>query len=173
VKRIIPKATAALLLICLLVPTTDIVCPDWEVLVTDTEGHPIGGAEVTASSQQYTVEGHDTEVTKITGEDGRVHFDQRRFHMIGLIGILGVIRNILAQGAHASFGVHTWVAASKDGYGDPTKLDLFIQNDRASHANGAAKQSSHIVLLKCPPGYRGMGCDFPINPDDPVLPFQK
>src|SRR4030088_2034141 len=109
-KRIILLAGASLLLLLLLLPTTDIVSPEWTVLVTDTAGHPVEGASVTVFSQQYTVESHDTEETKVTREDGRVHFPERKLHAIGLIRLLGAIRN-LDQGAHASFGVHTYLAA--------------------------------------------------------------
>ncbi len=170
-KRIILLAGASLLLLWLLVPTTDIVAPEWAVLVTDTAGHPIEGASVSVFSQQYTVESHETEETKVTGEDGQVHFPERKLHAMGLIRLLGAIRN-LDQGAHASFGVHTYLAASKRGYGNPSTLDLFAQNERESHAHGIAQQSSHVVLLQCPSDYSGFGCDFPNDPEKPVLPLK-
>ena len=167
-KRIVILIGASLLILWLLIPTTDIVSPDWNVLVTDTTGRPLKGATVTVFSQQYTVESQDVESTKITGEDGRVHFDERRIHPIGLLKLFGVIRN-LDQGAHASFGVHTHLAASMNGYGDPNALDLFAQNERESRANGSSRQSSHVVLVKCPPGYSGFGCTFPDVPETPAL----
>lgn len=170
-KHIALLAGASLLLLWLLVPTTDIVSPDWTVLVTDTIGHPIRGATVTVYSQQYTVESTDDEKTKITGDDGRVQFDERRIRAMGLMRLLGVIRN-LGQGAHASFGVHTWLTASKKAYGDPSTRDLFGQNERESKANGSARQSSHIVLLECPSDYSGFGCAFPNDPEKPVLPLK-
>jgi hypothetical protein len=170
-KRIILPVVASLLLLWLLVPTTDIVSPEWIVLVTDTAGHPVEGASVTVFSQQYTVESHDTEETKVTGEDGRVHFPERKLHAMGLIRLLGAVRN-LDQGAHASFGVHTHLAASKRSYGDPGTLDLFAQNERESEAHGLAQQSSHVVLVQCPPDYSGLGCDFPNDPEKPVLPLK-
>ena len=170
-KRIILLAGASLPLIWLLVPTTEIVSPEWTVLVTDTAGHPLKGASVTVFSQQYTVESEDTEQTEVTGEDGRVNFPERKLHAIGLIRLLGVIRN-LDQGAHASFGVHTYLSASKRGYGDPSTLDLFAQNERESQAHGLAQQSSHVVLLECPSDYSGFGCDFPNDPEKPVLPLK-
>jgi hypothetical protein len=170
-KRIILLAGGSLLLLGLVIPTTDIVSPDWTVLVTDTAGHPVEGARVTVFSQQYTVESHDTEETKVTDGDGRVHFAQRKLHAIGLIRLLGAIRN-LDQGAHASFGVHTYLAASKRGYGDPSTLDLFAQNERERQAHGLAQQSSHVVLLQCPSGSSGFGCNFPGDPEKPVLPLK-
>lgn len=165
-KRIVILAGASILILWLLVPTTDIVSPDWNVLVTDPTGHPIKGASVTVFSQQYTVESQDVESTKVTGEDGRVHFDERRIHPIGLVRLFGVVRN-LDQGAHASFGVHTHLAASKSGYGEPNALDLFAQNERESRANGSSRQSSHVVLVQCASGFSGFGCTFPDDPEKP------
>src|ERR1700722_17187038 len=154
---------AALLLLWLFIPTTDIVSPDWSVRITDTEGHPIEGASVSVFSQQYILESQDTEETKTTDSNGSVHFGERKIHAVGLVRLLGAIRN-LDQGVHASFGVHTWIHASKPGYGDPGNLELYSENERESRANDSAQQSSHIRLLRCPPGYSGMGCSFPDDP---------
>jgi hypothetical protein len=68
----------------LFIPRTDVVAPDWTVLVTDTSGDSIAGAEVTVFSQQYTTETQDTEQTAITGNDGYVHFTGRKIHANGL-----------------------------------------------------------------------------------------
>jgi hypothetical protein len=159
-KRILIIAGSALVLVWLLFPATDIVSPDWDVLVTDTEGHPIEGASVTVFSQQYSIERGGHEETKSTSANGRVHFDARRIRAMNLIRIFGAIRN-LDQGAHASFGVHTNLHASAKGYGDPSSLDLFGHNERESRANGTPRQSSSIVLMKCSLGYSGFGCAFP------------
>jgi hypothetical protein len=86
--------------------------------------------------------------------------------------MFGVLRN-LDQGVHASFGVHTHVHAYKKGYGDPSELKLFAQNEREETANGSKDQTSHIVLMKCQPGYGGIGCDFPDDPSQPVLPLRQ
>jgi hypothetical protein len=165
-KRILIFAGAALLLVWLLFPATDVVSPDWVVLVTDTDGHPITGASVTVFSQQYTIERVDHEETQVTGADGRVHFAERRIRAMNLIRVFGAFRN-LDQGAHASFGVHTHLHASAKGYGDPSSLNLFAQNDRESHSNGEARRSSSIVLMKCPDGYSGFGCEFADDPNNP------
>jgi len=170
-KRLLIFAGSALLLLWLLFPATDIVSPDWDVVVTDTDGHPIAGAPVTVFSQQYTIERVDHEETQITGADGRAHFRERRIHAMNLIRFFGALRN-LDQGAHASFGVQTHLNASMKGYGDPSALNLFGQNERESRANGKARQSSHIILMRCPPGYSGIGCAFPDDPDRPVLPLE-
>lgn len=148
------------MLVWLFFPAADIVSPDWDVLVTDTEGRPIGDASVTVFSQQYSVERDGHEETKNTSADGRVHFDERRIRAVNLIRLFGALRN-LNQGAHASFGVHTHLHASAKGYGDPSSHDQFGQNERESRANGKARQSSSIVLIKCPLGYSGFGCAFP------------
>ena len=170
-KRFVFLAAASLILLLLLIPTEDIVCPEWDVLITDTDGRPVEGANVTVFSQQYTVESHDVEITKLTGSNGHVHFSARRLHSIGLLRLVGVIRN-LGQGVHASFGVHTHLAASKAGYGDPSALDLFAQNERESRASGSTEQSSRIVLIKCLAGYGGFGCSFPEDPEKPILPLR-
>jgi hypothetical protein len=155
----------------LLWPTTDIVCPDWTVQVRETNGEPIEGAEVTASSQQYTLESRDVEQRKISGKDGTVHFDARRIRAIGLVRVLGAIVNIGSQGAHAGFGIHTSVYAYKRGFGDPSDLRLFTANDKNSTASGEPTQSSQLILMKCPPGYSGFGCDFPDDPSQPIKPL--
>jgi hypothetical protein len=170
VKRILIFAGPALVVLWLLFPAADIVSPDWEVVVTDTEGHPIAGATVTVSSQQYTLERVDHEEANTTGDDGQAHFRGRRIRAMNLMRIFGALRN-LDQGAHASFGVHTNLHADAKGYGDPSSLELFGQNERESRADGNERQSSHIVLLLCPPGYSGIGCSFPDDPNRPVLPL--
>jgi hypothetical protein len=170
-KRIILLTGPLLLLLWLLVPTTDVVSPEWTVLVTDTAGHPIRGASVTVFSQQYTIESQDAESTRVTDDDGSVHFEERRIRAMGLMRVFGAVRN-LNQGAHASFGVHTHLAVAKKGYGDPSDRELFAQNERESRANRSARQSSRIVLLQCPPDYSGFGCAFPTDPEKPVLPLK-
>lgn len=171
-KRILVWTMCAVVFLLLFVPTTDIATPDWTVFVTDTAGRPLEGAEVTVFSQQYTLETQDTEETKTTGKTGVVHFNERRVCAIGLVRLIGAIRN-LDQGVHASFGVHTNIAAHKPGYGDPSKLELFAQNERESRANESSTQNSHLMLLQCSPGYSGLGCDFPDDPSRPVLPLQR
>ena len=170
-KRRLIFAVSALVLACLLFPPADLMSPDWDVLVTDPEGHPIAGASVTVFSQQYTFERQDHEETKTTSADGRAHFDERRIRAMNLVRLIGAIRN-LDQGAHASFGVHTWLSVSAKGYGDPSSLDQFAQNDLESHAHGFERQSSHITLIKCQPAYSGFGCSFPDDPSQPVLPLE-
>ncbi len=155
----------------LLFPAADIVSPEWDVVVTDTGGHSIEGASVTVFSQQYTLERVDHEETSITGPDGRVHFRERRIRAMNLFRLFGALRN-LDQGAHASFGVHTYLAAFAKGYGDPSSLDLFGQNERESRANGNERQSSHLILMRCTPGYSGIGCALPDDPNRPVLPLE-
>lgn len=172
VKRVMIVISVAGLLLWLLTPTTDVVAPDWSVVVIDTAGHPIEGARVTLFAQQYTLERVDTETEKITNRAGETHFEGRKLRANRLVRFVGVIRN-LDQGAHASFGVHTHLAAFKEGYGDPSTLDLFARNERESRANGLAVQSSRITLVQCPSGYSGFGCDFPTDPDKPVLPPKK
>jgi hypothetical protein len=86
-------------LVWLFFPAADIVSPDWDLLVTDTEGHSIGGASVTVFSQQYSIERDGHEETKITSADGRVHFDERRIRAVNLVRLVGTLRN-LNQGAH-------------------------------------------------------------------------
>jgi hypothetical protein len=170
-KRKLIFAGSALVLVWLLYPPADIVSPDWHVLVTDTEGRPIAGASVTVFSQQYAIERQDHEVTRITGADGRAHFNERRIRAMNLVRLIGAIRN-LDQGAHASFGVHTHLHASAIGFGDPSSLDQFGKNEHESHANGAAQQSSTIVLMKCPGGFSGIGCTFPEDSNTPTVPSQ-
>jgi hypothetical protein len=156
-------------LVWLLFPAAYIVSPDWNVLVTDTDGHPIEGAAVTVFSQHYSIERDGHEETKITGADGRAHFNERRIRAMNLIRILGAIRN-LSQGAHASFGVHTHLHAFAKGYGDPSSLDQFGQNEREGRAKGKSRQSSSIVLIKCLVGYSGLGCTFPDTSNVPSVP---
>ncbi len=145
-KRFVFLAAASLILLLLLIPTEDIVCPEWDVLITDTDGRPVEGANVTVFSQQYTVESHDVEITKLTGSNGHVHFSARRLHSIGLLRLVGVIRN-LGQGVHASFGVHTHLAASKAGYGDPSALDLFAQTNGRAEPRGQPSNRPELCLL--------------------------
>lgn len=118
-KRIILWTGASLTLLWLLIPIPEVVSPDWTVFVTDAAGQPIPDATVTVFSQDYTVQTQGVETAKVTGKDGLVHFDKIRTYGMGLMKLFGAIRN-LDQGAHASFGVHTFLHATKTGYGVPT-----------------------------------------------------
>jgi hypothetical protein len=160
-----------LLLAWLLIPTRDIVCPDWTVLVTDTSSHPLAGVSVTAFAQQYTLEKNDTEQSAATDANGTVHFHSRFVWANGLRRTLGVIENVSSQGPHASFGTHTHIHANKFGFGNPSELQLFAENERAETATGTKEQVSHISLMKCPDHYSGFGCDFPDNPSLPIKPL--
>jgi|GEM_PF-2362873 len=171
-KRTVVFCVGGLVFLGLLFPTRDNVTPDWDVFVSDMSGAPIPGADVMVSSQQYTLEKSDTQATKTTDENGRVHFSRRTIWAPFLFRLLGAVVNIASQGPEASFGVHTHVHANKKGYGDPSKLSLFGQNEREETANGLATQNSHIVLMKCAVGYGGFGCDFPDDPSQPPLPLQ-
>jgi hypothetical protein len=162
---------SVLCLLWLLIPTADNVAPDWTILVTDTEGHPISGASVTVFSRLYT---HQSSVsvpgeTQITSADGRVHFEERRIQTPGIQRLLLAIRS-LTQEARPNFGTHTSVGAFKTGYGDPSELAVSAKNERESTANQSRRQESHLVLQKCKPGYGGKGCCFPDDPDKPILP---
>jgi len=135
-------ALAVIVVLWLVIPTKDIVSPDWDVLVTDMQDQPISGARVTDHSQQYTIEQRDIEEDATTGADGRVHFHQRTVWATGFRRLLGALGQ-LQYGPHGSFGVHTFVAAYKVGYADPMEVADFAQNERESRANGLAYQSSH------------------------------
>lgn len=172
IRRWLLRLAGGLFALWLLVPTKDVVCPDWDVLVTDTQGTAIAGASVDADSQQYTLEQHGTSVSRMTDKNGRVHFNGRRVRANGFMRVLGVVKG-LDQGAHASFGVHTWLFASKPGFGEPAELSLFGQNEREGRANGKAYQSSHLVLQRCAEGYGGIGCSFPDDMTKPVLPLHQ
>jgi hypothetical protein len=172
-KRTVVFCFGGLVLLGLLVPTRDNVTPEWDVFVSDMSGTPIPGADVAVSSQQYTLEHNDTQESKATDENGHVHFKRRTIWAPFLFRFVGVVGNIASQGPHASFGVHTNIHANKKGYGDPSKLDLFGQNEREERANGPATQTSHIVLMKCAAGYSGFGCGFPDDPSLPPLPLQR
>jgi len=171
-KRYFILLPAVVLGLWLIVPTRDIVSPDWSVLVTDDSGQPIAGASVSVSEQQYTLESTDHEDDKVTGADGRVHFDGRRLWANGFRRVFGTVKNVLDTGVHASFGVHTHLHAWKAGYGDPSILEAFARNEREATAHGATTQISHIVLQKCPEHYGGFECDFPDDPSLPVLPLK-
>ncbi len=166
------KIALVLLVLWLVIPTTDIVSPDWDVFVNDMNGQPIEAASVYDNSQQYTLESTETSVSKVTDHEGHVHFDERTIRANGFTRLLGVFRN-LGQGPHASFGVHTWLFADKPGYGDPAKLAIFARNEREGSPNGQHHQIAQLTLQKCPPGYSGIGCAFSEDRSQPTLPLHQ
>jgi len=165
------KIVGFILLVWLFLPTSQLVAPDWDVVVTDISGKPLDRVKITVASQQYTLESRDVEESATTDANGRVRLHQRKLHTIRLLLFLGAIRNILSQGAEASFGVHTYLMSSKPGYGEPSNLTLFSQNEREGRPNGSTHQFSHISLQKCSSGYSGLGCSFPDDPSKPPLPL--
>jgi len=86
-----------------------------DVLVVTRAGNPIQGVLVRQSWKNYSLESSGHEEDKLTGEDGRVSFPPRTLRANFLLRAIRPIANLLGQGVHASFGVHTDIIVLGDG----------------------------------------------------------
>ena len=77
------------------------------VLVVTDDSRPVQGVAVRQSWQNYSLEsdGHEQDLT--TDESGRITFPRRTLRASVFRRIAHPIWNVLRQGVHASFGVHT------------------------------------------------------------------
>jgi hypothetical protein len=96
-----------LLGIVFLFPFENTVVPSKNVLVVTEDWRPIQGTLVRQSWQNYSLESEGHEQDLKTDDGGRVTFPRRTMRASVLRRIMHPIWNILRQGIHASFGVHT------------------------------------------------------------------
>lgn len=91
----------------LLYPFESTVIPSRSVVVMTENRKAVQGARVRQIWQNYSIErlGHEEDL--LTGEDGRVSFPTRKIRASLLRRALWPIANIIGQGVHASFGVHS------------------------------------------------------------------
>lgn len=102
-------AVIVVLALVLLYPFETTVAPEQYVLVVTKDMHPVEGAIVRQSWQNYSLEreGHEEELP--TDANGRVALPKRTIRANLIRRILGPFVSIAGQGVHASFGAHTWL----------------------------------------------------------------
>ncbi len=93
--------------VALLYPIESTVLPSQNVLVVTEDWRPIQGATVRQTWQHYSLESRGHEDDMNTDQSGRVMFPGRTIRASVLRRTLHPFWNILTQGVHASFGVHT------------------------------------------------------------------
>jgi hypothetical protein len=91
----------------LLYPIESTVLPSQNVLVVTEDWRPVQGATVRQIWQHYSLESRGHEDDMNTDQSGRVVFPGRTIRSSILNRVLHPFWNILTQGMHASFGVHT------------------------------------------------------------------
>jgi hypothetical protein len=104
-----------LLAVVLLYPFQSTVVPPKSVLVVTEDWKPIEGARVRQTWQHYSLEsvGHEQDLR--TNEYGRVMFPPRTIRASVLRRLVHPVWNVLRQGVHASFGVHTDILDLNEG----------------------------------------------------------
>ena len=111
------KALWAFLLVIggvLLYPFESTVVPARSVLVVTEDEHPIQDVVVRQIWQNYSIESEGHEEDLRSDENGRVSFPERTVRASVPRRILQPILNVVRQGVHASFGVHTDMFALGD-----------------------------------------------------------
>jgi hypothetical protein len=98
-----------------LYPFKSTIVPSRNVLVVTEDWDPIQGVLVRQSWQNYSLEARGHEEDKLTDDNGRVSFPRRAVRANLLWRAFRLIANIMGQGVHASFGVHTDVIALGEG----------------------------------------------------------
>ena len=128
----------ALLLIVtgvLLFPFSTTSVPAKTVLVISRDSKPVQGAKIRQIWQNYSIETTGHEEDLFTGEDGRVFFPPRTVRASLLQRAYRPLGNILTQGVHASFGVHTDI--------------LYLNGDKEGLASSTtAPRPGEIVFFK-------------------------
>lgn len=109
--RILVRSTTFWIVIILgvtvLYPFQSTIVPAQNVLVVTEDWRPIEDASVRQIWQHYSLESRSHEEDLRTGPDGRLTFPRRTIRASLLRRMAYPIRILLAQGVHASFGVHT------------------------------------------------------------------
>ena len=94
-------------MLLLLYPFKTTVVPEQPVLFVTDDMHPIRGALIRESRQNYSLEREGHEEDLPTDAHGRVTFPIRTMRAPLVLRALGPLASVAGQGVHASFGVHT------------------------------------------------------------------
>jgi hypothetical protein len=89
--------------------------PEQHVLVVTEDWRPVEGALVRQSWKNYSLESEGHEEDFRTDNHGRVTLPKRTMRASILRRILHPIWNVLTQGVHSSFGIHTDVLELGEG----------------------------------------------------------
>ena len=90
-----------------LYPFESTIMPSQNVLVVTEDWRPIQDVAVRQIWQNYSLESRSHEEDLRTGPNGRVTFPRRTIRASLVRRMAHPIWNLLTQGVHASFGVHT------------------------------------------------------------------
>jgi len=103
------KSTIAFITVAVLIlyPFQTTVVPEQRALFVTNDMHPIKGALIRQSWQNYSLEREGHEEDLPTDSHGRVTFPKRTIRAPLIWRALGPLADIAGQGVHASFGVHT------------------------------------------------------------------
>jgi hypothetical protein len=95
------------MVLLLLYPIKTTVVPEQHVLFVTDDMHPIRGALIRQSWQNYLLEREGHEEDLPTDAHGRVTFPIRTMRAPLVLRALGPLASVAGQGVHASFCVHT------------------------------------------------------------------
>jgi hypothetical protein len=98
-----------------LYPFKTMIVSSQNVLVVTEASSPIQGVLVRQSWQNYSVETRGHEEDKLTDENGRVSFPSRTVRANLLWRAFRPVANVVGQGIHAGFGIHTDMIVLGDG----------------------------------------------------------
>jgi hypothetical protein len=140
-----------------LYPRQETVAPDWHINVTDDSGRPLAGIKITEVWQDYTVERNSHEDSHVTDADGHLVFTRHAMRVPAIWRIFGAARNIVSEGAHASFGPLAYLVVDYPaGYGNNDANEF--GNNEARWFGGHAVTKQAIVLHRCKNGLSGVVC---------------
>ena len=106
-RKILLLLLVLVLAVCCLYPFESTVVPTRSALVVTQGWKPIQNVAVRQIWQHYSLEGKSHEEDLRTDSNGRVTFPRRAVRASLLRRILHPVWNVITQGIHASFGVHT------------------------------------------------------------------
>ena len=109
------RVAAAVLFVSALIPTPQIVAPDWKIRALDAAHRPLAGITIREVWQQYSLEDSSLEEDRLTDNRGEVRFP-RRTHWTNFVGrLFGCARQISRTGIDASCGPHSYLVAFGNG----------------------------------------------------------
>jgi hypothetical protein len=141
--RYIVAGLAAAILLAALWPISSPATPLWKIWVVDESGHPVEGALVSLSWQNYSAEDEGHEQDLRTDQNGYVAFPPKTLEASVLRRMIQTIVSATA-GVHASFGPHAYV----DAFGADGLAGEAVSGKYVTDWTGAPPEMQSRIVLK-------------------------
>lgn len=107
----------------LCMPRETALAPRWEVLVQDTAGHGLGGAEVTQTRSSDVAPSLSGYTIQTADGWGRAAFPAVHTRTSPLLRVIACVRVVIAHGPHSRCGYHQDIRADVPGYAESARRE--------------------------------------------------